>query len=332
MERRMIPVGFVDDALAGLRAAGLASGPLLARAGLPGHVTEPVSADSYGRLWWLIAQALEDEFFGLAARPMRPGSFALLCQVVLHARDLEEALRRALLFLAIVLDDPRGDLQIRDGEAVIALTDAGPPRCAFTYRTYWLILMGVACWLVRRRLPLRRIEFPGQAPAGREDYLQFFGVPVQFARARSTLSFDAVHLSLPIVRDEQALAGFLRKAPGNILVRYRHDQGVIPTVRQLLDATPPARWPAFDDLSRQLKLTPVTLRRRLRVEGQSYAAIRDELRGKWAMSLLAAGRLSISEIATELGYSEPSAFYRAFQKWTGTSPRASTAETGSPTG
>lgn len=317
----MISPGFVDDALGCLESAGIATAPLLAAAGLPERVTEPVSNTSYGRLWWLIARTTQDEFFGLAERPMRPGSFALLCHSVLHTKTLQEALERALLFLSVVLDDPRGELRVRGGEAEIVLGDTGRQRSAFAYRTYWLILMGVACWLIGRRLPLRRLDFSCAAPEHRDDYRQFFGAPVRFDCAETALIFNAVHLSLPVVRDEQALKIFLREAPANILVRYRHDRGLTAKIRQKLNLMPPADWPHFDDLARDLGTTPVTLRRRLRAEGQSYATIRSELRGRLARRLLDAKVLSVTEIANELGYSEPSAFYRAFHKWSGNTPR-----------
>ncbi len=162
---------------------------LMAKIGLPETVTEPVTNVEYGRLWWLIAETINDEFFGLAARPMRPGSFNLLCHAVLHAGTLERALRRALQFLNVVLDDPRGELRIRDGMAHVVLTDAGHPRPAFAYRAYWLILMGVVCWLIGRRIPLRTLDFACPAPVHRQDYHKFFGAPVLFDQPVTRLVF-----------------------------------------------------------------------------------------------------------------------------------------------
>src|SRR5579859_5194704 len=98
----MIEPGFVEDALACLRRAGKVDSSVLAIAGLPNPVVARVTAEQYGRLWLTIARTMNDEFFGLAARPMRPGSFSLLCQAVLHTHSLEHALRRALRFLQVV--------------------------------------------------------------------------------------------------------------------------------------------------------------------------------------------------------------------------------------
>lgn len=318
----MISAGFVEDALACLRVQGVDVAPLLRAAGLPDEVDAPVTVQQYGRLWLAMAAALDDEFFGLAARPMRVGSFALLGHAVLHTRTLEQALRRSLRFLRVVLDHPHGTLQASGGEARIVLADVGPPRPAFAYRTFWLVLLGLACWLIGRRIPLRRIDFSCPSPEHRADYSQFFGAPVHFDRPDCRLTFDAAYLRLPTIRSEQALKAFLRSAPANILVRYRHDTGWVAKIRAHLKTVAAADWPNFDALAAQLDVPPATLRRRLRSEGQSFAAIKDELRSVMAQALLRDGERSVADIASELGFSEPSAFHRAFRKWTGRSPGA----------
>lgn len=318
----MISPGFVEDALACLRVQGVDVAPLLRAAGVPDAVDAPVTVQQYGRLWLAMAAALDDEFFGLAARPMRVGSFALLGHAVLHTRTLEQALRRSLRFLRVVLDHPHGTLQASGGEARIVLADVGAPRPAFAYRTFWLVLLGLACWLIGRRIPLRRIDFSCPSPEHRADYSQFFGAPVHFDQPDCRLTFDAAYLRLPTIRSEQALKAFLRGAPANILVRYRHDSGWVAKIRAHLKTVAAADWPTFDALAAQLDLPPATLRRRLRGEGQSFAAIKDELRSVMAQALLRDGARSVADIASELGFSEPSAFHRAFRKWTGHSPGA----------
>lgn len=328
MESRLIAPGFVADALACLAPAGLAPEPLLARLGLPPAAERPLTAAEYGRLWLEIAQVIEDEFFGLAARPMRPGSFALMCHATMGSDTLLTALRRAIGFLDIVLDYPRGTLSIRDGLAVIELSDRGPPRSAFAYRTYWLILMGLACWLVGRRITLRQLRFACPAPPHREEYQSFFGAPVGFDCTVTNLSFDAAYLHLPVIRDGPALRRFLRGAPGNILFRYREDGGVAARVQERLANLPAVNWPGFAELARDMQISTATLRRRLRAEGQSFAAIKDERRAILAQRLLRNSKKPIAEVAADLGYSEPSAFYRAFRKWHGQSPASLRLPTG----
>ncbi|OWV78601.1 AraC family transcriptional regulator [Rhizobium sp. N122] len=320
IERRMIAPGFVEEALDSLRRLGKPTEPILAQVGLPSLVAHPVSAETYGALWLAIAAELDDEFFGMGVRPMRSGSFTLLCHCVLHAPTLGHALRRALRFLDIVLDDPRGQLVIRDGLAQVELRDAGSPRSAFAYRTYWIILHGIICWLVGRRIPIRLVDFRCAEPKQGADYRLFFGAPVRFSQSISRLGFDSTMLDLPISRSEQALKQFLRGAPANILVRYRYDAGIAAAVRRRLNQATPAAWTSFAALAADMRMPSSTLRHRLHDEGQSYAAIKDDIRRDLAVELLLNSTKTIGEIAVLLGYSEPSAFFRAFRKWMGKSP------------
>ncbi len=324
--RQSIAASFVLEALEPMRDRGLDTAPVLARAGIGPEVLDRagghISAAQYGALWLGVADALRDEYFGLGSRAMRPGSFTMVCRAVLDSPDLGRALRRALRFLTLIIDEPRGELVVENGLATITLHESAPPRSAFAYRAYWIMLHGLACWLAGRRLPLRRVDFRGPVPAGGDDYRLFFGAPVTFDCPLSRLSFDARHLALPVNRSEAALKEFLRRAPANILIRYRYDSGINAEVRARLNETPPAAWPDFDAMARQLRVPASTLRRRLRREGESYAGIRDELRRERAFAALIGTDRHIGDIAAELGFAEPSAFHRAFRKWTELTPGA----------
>ncbi|WP_184705366.1 AraC family transcriptional regulator [Rhizobium lusitanum] len=320
--RRMISPFFVEEALDCLRRQGKSSERLLTALGLPTRVDAPISAESYGALWLAIAAEIDDEFFGMGGRPMHRGSFTLLCHCILHAKTLDQALHRALRFLNIVLEDPKGHIEVADGLAHVVLTDLTGARSAFAYRTYWILLHGIACWLIGRRIPLRMVDFRCDEPDHGADYRQFFGAPVRFSQPVSRLAFDVSLLKLPVTRSEQALKQFLRNAPANILVRYRYDAGLAASVRKRLRQLPPASWKAFDELAAQMRMSPSTLRHRLHAEGQNYAAIRDEIRRDLAIEMLQTTEFGVGEIATRLGFSEPSAFHRAFRKWTARSPAA----------
>ena len=321
-ERRTIPANFVEEALDCLRRRGLPTAGVLATIGLPPKVDGPISAEAYGALWTATAAALDDEFFGLGGRAMRPGSFTLLCHSVVHAGVLRRALPRALRFLSITLDDPRGERVVADGLAQVILRDAGDARSAFAYRTFWIILHGLICWLVGRRIPLRLVDFRCKEPGVSPDYRSFFGAPVRFDQPASRLAFDEAFLDLPIRRSERSLREFLRGAPANILVRHRSDPGVAASVRTHLRAIAPTDWPGFDAVARTTAMPVSTLRHRLRREGWTFASIKDELRRDIALERLINSQAPVSEIALELGFAEPSAFHRAFRKWTSKSPGA----------
>lgn len=321
----MIGSGFVEDAVAAVHGAEPAkiTGILTAAGINQAELSAPdfrLDPARYGRLWLTIAEDIQCEFFRFGQRPMPPGSFAMLCHAALSSDNLEHAIRRSLRFLTLLIGEPKGELILRDGLAVIVLHEVSAPRTAFAYRTFFLILYGVLCWLVKRRLAIHSIGFRGTPPVGRSDYQTFFGTKVSFFQQETTLTFDASLLGLKIHRSKAALRQFLAQAPANILVRYRYDRGSASAIHKLLRETPPADWPDFTEAAQIMRVSEPTLRRHLQADGMSYSGLKQELRRHYAFVWLKDTDKPVGMIANELGYTEPSAFHRAFKKWAGTSP------------
>ena len=320
MKKTFISDAFVSEALECARRGGVNISALLQSAGIDAPGGGQVTPEAFGRLWLGIAGAMNDEFFGNAARPMRPGSFALMGHAVRSAPSVEVALRRALRFLKVAIDEPYGTLSIASGTALITLHDTQTDRSAFAYRTYWVILHGLTCWLARARIPLHALEITCSAPRYVEDYRKFFGAPVSFGTVQGTLRFDADYLNRPVDRSEAALKRFLRGAPGNFLIGYKYDEGALGVVAALLKSRDPLDWPTFPVLAKDLQMSAPTLRRKLLGQGHSYRSLKSALRRDRAQLLLGDHSLSVTEISHRLGYAEPSAFFRAFRGWVGKTP------------
>ena len=329
-DKGTIAIGFVHEALVCVRERGLDVEAMLLAAGIsPELLNTPlarVSSGHYGALWHLIAKALDDEFFGMDSRPMKVGSFTLLCHAVIHGDTLERALRRALRFLRVVMDELEGEL-LREGDiARVVIKErsdgAGPgaPRRAFAYGTYLLMLHGLACWLVGRRIPLFSADFRCAEPAFSDEWRVLFSPELKFGQARTSISFAAETLDMHNIQNERTMKEFLRSAPANFLVKYKNSDGLTARIRRRLREMPPDAWPDFDTLARQVHSSTATLRRRLDEEGQSYRSIKDDLRRDLAISYLSHSEASVTDIAEKLGFAESSAFHRAFKKWTGARP------------
>ena len=78
----------------------------------------------------------------------------------------------------------------------------------------------------------------------------------------------------------------------------------------------------IDAVARRLATTPRTLQRRLARARTSFEALCDDARKEAAQTYLADTTLTIAEVTYLLGYSEPTAFHRAFRRWHGTTPQA----------
>ena len=321
-----IAICFVAAALESVRARGLNADEMLAKVGLaPSLLQVPqarVSAKHYGALWRTIALALDDEFFGQDSRRMKAGSFAMLCHSVVGCKTLGQALDRSLRFYALILDDFSGTL-MRDGqEARIVLHEkvAGANLRVFAHELLLMLLYGVSCWLVGRRIPILRAEFSYPEPLHSPEYRLMYCAELRFNRPNTVIAFEASYLDLSVVQNERSIKEFLRTAPESILVKYKNGSSLSARVRRRLRQFLPGEVPDFEGLADELNMTPATLRRRLREEGMSYQSIKDQLRRDLAISYLSHSRRSVMDIAVELGFSERSAFHRAFRKWTGASP------------
>ena len=77
---------------------------------------------------------------------------------------------------------------------------------------------------------------------------------------------------------------------------------------------------SMDRIARDLGMSRQTLYRRLKDEGVTFAQVHDDLRRRMAMDYLSTRKVSVGETAYLLGFSEASAFVRAFRRWTGSSP------------
>lgn len=328
--RGTVAPAFVRGMLAGAVQQGHAATALLAAAGItPDCLSDDearVPLANYAALYNHINAALDDEAFGLFPEPMRVGCFEFLCRATITAPNLEEALQRAIRFLRAVL--PGMAIRIRrDGSAAqleIAETNGSRPLTVdriFAYEWLLRLLHGLACWLVGRGIALDAVDFPYPRPAHADDYALIYTENSHFDATYLCARIAANLLELPIRRDEAALQRFLDGAPGKLTMLYRRDRELVLRVRDHLRMALP-ELPEFHETAAALQMSPRTLNRRLEDEGSSFRAIKDALRRDTALSRITKTSQPVGSIAAELGFSDPSTFFRAFVGWTGISPSA----------
>ncbi|VVP59896.1 putative HTH-type transcriptional regulator [Pseudomonas fluorescens] len=281
-----------------------------------------VSARSFASLWVELADLLDDEFFGIDSHPMRRGSFKMMCHALIDCDTLGQALQRMLSFLRLVLDDIHGELQIKDDQASLILQDHGNLRRLFAYGTWFILVHGLACWLVNQRIPLRALSFRAPKPVDESDYRMRFCEDIQYDAPMTQASFDKKFLDMKIAQTPASLSAFLKESPASLLVKYRNDDSISAQIRRRLRGLSPDKWPERDELAIVLCMSNSTLQRRLQAEGTHYQNLKDDLRRDMAIDLLSRGDLTVTEVAAETGFQETSAFHRAFKKWTGVNPGA----------
>ena len=324
MTDRTIPVTFVRVAVEmglsrdvdmneALQVAGI-SAALLAddRARCtPEQVTALVRA-----LWRLS----DDEFFGLGPMPVPRGTFRLICYALITSPDLLTVCNRLADFAPVLPMLPRFTLTIGPETTRLEahLRDVSDPHHLLT--DFMLLLIHrFTGWLIGKRVKLEVVELPYAQPDNAAEYDLIFGAPIQFGRPSAALVLDSKLLGLPIVRNERELDEYLKHSPADLLGRRDYGTTLADQVRRILERGLRGEWPTSDDVAARLSISPQHVRRLLREEGTSLGAIKEELLRDAAISALARGD-SVDEISARLGFSEPSAFRRAFKRWTGSTP------------
>lgn len=324
-EKDSVAVYFVQVMTYALRDQPERLAALLAQAGIaPALLQDPaarVPASAFAALWLMQIAQLQDEFFALDSHGMPPGSFALICRGLIQEPNLEKALRQCLANFGLFLRDFRASFSVRGKRALISLHTQARDEASARYgeETFLVLIISLLCWLGGRRIPIDRADFRHLRPALSDDPL-LWGPNLSFGAERTEIEFASRFLRLPVVQDLASLKVFLRSAPQWLVIRFRNQHGLATQVYQRLRQSHYSQWPTLEAFAAEVQISPSTCRRRLEREGCSYQEIKDEVRRGMAVQLLRNSATSIGEIAEQTGFQEPSAFHRAFKKWTGESP------------
>lgn len=326
-----VAMGFVTGLLSGLEKRGIECGPLLDRSGISRNAIRQagtrVPLSSYESLFNEVARALDDEGCGLLSTPLRIGTFEFLTRSVVSSATLEEALRRMARFLRLVLPDLELVVLSSPDQAQIEIRETGrlyrdldDPRRIFAFEWLLRLIHCLACWLVDRSIPLETVSFPYPRPRHAADYALIYTEHSTFSGKSLVATMPRALFDAPVRRQESAINAFIKGAPGKIAVLYRRDRELTHRVRDII-AQNLAEKPSLELLARELGTSKRTLQRKLAAEDMNLRHIRDEIRRATALARLERTQDSVNAIAEELGYSDATAFYRAFRGWMKVGPR-----------
>lgn len=264
-----------------------------------------------------------DEMAGLGPGPAPSGTFRMICLGVISSVDLGTALGRFQEFTRILPSMPTFTIETGpESSRVVYAIDAENDPTGFITDLMMSVSVRFFSWLAGTRLPIEAIELPHPLPEDAEHYDLVFGSHVTFGRPEPAIVFANEMLTLPVVQDEASLERWLRDAPADLLMLREYGTTVADQVRSILERGLRGDWPSPDEVAARLSMSTQNMRRLLREEGTSVTRIKEELLRDAAVTALVRGEETVAELAARLGFSEPSAFHRAFRRWTGSAPGA----------
>jgi AraC-like DNA-binding protein len=180
-------------------------------------------------------------------------------------------------------------------------------------------LVNTASSLTSKRIIPLRIELAYERRAI-DEYQRFFGCDILFNCDSNRIVLDKNDMKIPIVSSDQSM--FERF---NAMVEEKQalmaNNNTVTNLKQVLFMQFKGRIPSIDEAAAALQLTPRSLQRKLLSEGTNFRDIAGAIRKDIALQLMQNPSIKISEVANILGYSDATAFRKAFKSWTNELPR-----------
>lgn len=167
------------------------------------------------------------------------------------------------------------------------------------------------------------VTLPHAPPARASDGLAFFGAPVRYGADAASIVFPAEVLRRTMVTADPGLFPILVSHAEECLAKLPAlDDDTLGEVRRLVASMLGNTTITIEDVAARMTTSVRTVQRQLQVHGQTFKHLVDDVRATMAQRHLADPAVTMTEAAYLLGYSDLSAFSRAFRRWTGQSAQA----------
>lgn len=326
MSDETVPTHLVQRLLRNAERQGLDVGALLRSASIPDDVAYSgrarVTLNQLSDLTRSIWAVTGDELLGVGP-PVPLGSLRLIAPSVFAAPDLRTMLIRMDQATRVLTTLPRIEAHL-DADVPCLTVDVSrlddpehiviDTLIAFIHRTIG--------WAIGRPVPLVFLQLPYGAPPFLRYYEATFGILPAFGEQPATLGFAAALLDTPLLRTPSDVERYLAESPTTFFSTRDFGSTTADQVRRILEQGLTGEWPSPTEIAARLAVSVPHLRRLLREEETTMKDLREDLMRDAAINSLVIGKESVEQLSERLGFSEASAFRRAFRRWTGMPPGA----------
>lgn len=281
-----------------------------------------ISPEQLSLAFRCLMRMADDEFLTMCVHPSRFGSFNLMAKYAVTLSNLRDVYHHIAEFYNLTNGGIQLSLIEKNNTASFSmelLDSALDPD--FILREFLLLIWHrFPAWLASRFFKLESVDLNYQKPLHWQELPALFPCRINYQSDSCKITFDARHLDLKVVQTPASLSQYLRRVPYDWFKRQQYQAVYTRKVIDYLQRCKQLEFSSIEALAEQLHMADRTLRRKLSEESTSFQKIKDDYRRDRAMMELSQAEKSINKIAEELGFAEPSAFSRAFKKWTGLTP------------
>ncbi len=307
---------------------------LLAAAGLTAPCLQELDSrllfTQFVQLCDTASEQLQDPLLGLhLGQHIKPGYFGSHGFALISCQTVDELLQQSMRYSSLVMDACRNEIEVQE-ENTIRLWRSNLANNAPIGRLQDELNM--AAWLTLARwttginnanpawVAFRHAE-PSLKLLG--EYQALFRCPIHFNAPETAIAFASHYLHMPLPQANAGVQRMMYDLCAKQLAQLHDHQDApwLAACKQAIIQSIPHAVPELETIALSLHLTARELQRRLAEKNLVFRHLVDELRFQLAENYMQDLRLNVVDIAYLLGFSEQSAFQRAFKRWTGITPK-----------
>ncbi|NVK24209.1 MAG: AraC family transcriptional regulator ligand-binding domain-containing protein [Gammaproteobacteria bacterium] len=276
-----------------------------------------LSADQYAELLTLTTKFHNQESFGQLSQPLGKGSFHMMCHACITCVTFEQALIRCIEFYRLLNPQIKWSLEKKGDTASVhfTFTDLDNEKAGYFVSFMMTIVWRWISWLINKTLPLTSVSFRFARPSFYKEIEHIYRQEIAFDQATNQFSFALSELRQPIKQSVSNLNLFLINVPECLLSHYQEEVSIKRQLKDFLLNQENLNQVTLTDAADYFCCSEQSLIRKLRAEGTKFKAQVDAIQKSRAYDLVTKTNLSNQQITAELGFNDPSVFYRKFKKW-----------------
>lgn len=272
------------------------------------------------------ARLTGDDAFGLrVGERSSPKMYDVLGYVTMNSRTFGEALNRLIRYQQIWTDAVTFSLEIADSTAhlsyIYRIGNLSPEERRQESENMMSAIVRFGRMVTGVDWTPREVNFEHEQPENISEHERIFRAPIRFNTSPTKLIFDSLLLALPLVEADTTLGALLERQAEDLLAKSPQRGAFINGVRQLIGESLRGGDARLEIVAQKSGVSSRTLQRKLREEGTSYQELLEEMQRTLSKIYLQKPEMAICEVAYLLGFSQSSAFHRAFRRWTGLTPK-----------
>ena len=295
-------------------------------AGVAPDLSEMMPYHSYYDLLEFIAEAgtNTDPFQLHAGASMRCDDYGALGLAWKSALDLRSTFERAVRYARLMTSVSTYEIRDDGVDAFFILNRVGTPRPSLfiSNEATMASITSFSRELTQGKFNPKSVYFQHKAPNDISAYERYFSCPVYFESELNALHISGSVLAFKNRLGDVGVSHFLESHLDSELNKTQDDESIEHLVQTQISKALSSGVPKMADIAKRLGMSERTLHRRLGDHDLTYHSLVNQTRQELAESLLVNSDYALIEVAFLTGFSEQSAFQRAFKRWFKQTPAA----------